>query len=340
MVTQKSRLTLCIVTPALANANNGNWQTSKRWARILGGSYQVKLIPHWPHAQVSHADALIALHARRSAQSIAAWASQKPSSPLIVALTGTDLYRDIADDPQAQHSLQVAHRLIVLQEAATQELPEAFRPKTRVLFQSSTSRQTISKTRQHLRIVVAGHLRSEKSPQTVFHIARALEPANDILIDHIGDALEPQWAEAAIATSAVCPHYRWLGGLPHSAVRRHIQRAHLLLHPSQMEGGAHVIMEAITSGTPVLASGVAGNVGMLGAQYTGYFDWNNTAQAIALLRQCRHSLNMAPEDPKNLLAQLTAQCHQRAPLFAPAQEAWALQSLVAQTLASVSKNNP
>ena len=324
----------------MADANNGNWQTAQRWARMLGRSYQVRLVSHWPHAQVPHANALIALHARRSAPSIDAWAAQKPNSPLIVALTGTDLYRDIADDPQAQHSLRVAHRLIVLQEAAPQALPEAFRSKTRVLFQSCSPRQIVSKTRRHLRVVVVGHLRSEKSPQTVFDIARALHPADDVLIDHIGDALEPQWAEAANDTSSTCPHYRWLGGLKHSEARRHIQRAHLLLHTSQMEGGAHVIMEAITSGTPVLASCVAGNVGMLGNEYTGYFDWNNAAQATALLRLCKHSLTMAFDDPNNLLAQLTAQCHQRAALFAPAHEAWALQTLVAQALASVPQNNP
>ena len=66
---------------------------------------------------------------------------------------------------------------------------------------------------------------------------------------------------------AVCPNYRWLGALPHEATRRHIQQAHLMIHTSRMEGGAHVIIEAVVSGTPVLASRIDGNIGMLGDDF-------------------------------------------------------------------------
>ena len=125
-----------------------------------------------------------------------------------------------------------------------------------------------------------------------------------------------------------------LGGLSHARTRLHIQRAHLLLHTSQMEGGAHVIMEAITSGTPVLASDVPGNIGMLGSNYMGYFAWNNSAQATAQLRQCRQSLGLAQNDTNNLLAQLIAQCTQRAPLFSPQVEAASLHAIVAKVFAS------
>ena len=54
-----------------------------------------------------------------------------------------------------------------------------------------------------------------------------------------------------------------------------------------MEGGAHVVMEAVRSGTPVLASRVAGNVGMLGADYAGYFEHGDAAALAALLERCR-----------------------------------------------------
>lgn len=325
---------VCIVTPALADANNGNWQTARRWARILGAAYRVSLVPAWPHAGASAPDVLLALHARRSAPSIAAWAEQYPHRPLLVALTGTDLYRDIAHDPNAQHALAVAHQLIVLQEAGPMQLPEGLRHKCQVVFQSSTSRQTLRKTTQHLRVVVVGHLREEKSPHTVFEVARALQADEGIHIQHIGVALDPALGQAAHNTAQQCAHYQWVGGLSHAQARQAIQRAHVLLHPSQMEGGAHVVMEAITSGTAVVASHVPGNVGMLGPKYAGYFPWNHAKAATALLRQCRHSLGMDLYSPHNLLAQLTAQCQQRAPLFTPAHEALALQTLVAKALAS------
>ena len=336
----KTRSRVCIVTPALADANNGNWQTARRWASMLGQTYRVNLVPAWPHPGVDAPDVLLALHARRSAASIAAWAQRYPQRPLLVALTGTDLYRDIAHDSSAQHALTVAHQLIVLQEAGPQQLPHAHQHKCSVVFQSSTSRKPLVKTRHHLNVVVVGHLREEKSPHTVFEVARHLKAQDGIHIKHIGDALEPALGQAAQDTAQLCPHYQWVGGLSHSQTRQAIQRAHVLLHPSQMEGGAHVVMEAITSGTPVLASHVAGNVGMLGPEYGGYFPWNDSSAATALLRQCRHSLDMDLHNPHNLLTQLTAQCEQRAPLFAPVREALALQTLVARALASVPQHNP
>jgi glycosyltransferase involved in cell wall biosynthesis len=112
--------------------------------------------------------------------------------------------------------------------------------------------------------------RGEIAGDPVRRRASAGRPA-DIRIDHIGEALDPALGAAAQATMAAVPNYRWLGGLPHEEVRRRIQRAHVLIHCSRMEGGAHVIMEAVASGTPVLASRIDGNVGMLGADYGGYF---------------------------------------------------------------------
>jgi putative glycosyltransferase (TIGR04348 family) len=308
-----SKPSLCIVTPALADANNGNWQTARRWAQLLTGHYRVRLAREWTGQAEGDAgaDLLLALHARRSAASVAAWARERPGQGLVVALTGTDLYRDIRTDAAAQRSLALAQRLIVLQEQGPLALPEPLRAKCRVVFQSSTPRATLPKTTHHLRAVVVGHLRAEKSPQTVWAAARALSPEEGIRIDHLGNALDPELGDAARQTEADCPHYRWLGGVSHTSARSRIQRAHLLLHPSEMEGGAHVIMEAVLSGTPVLASRVAGNVGMLGADYAVYFPAGDASAMLGLLRACRADLGA----PASTLARLQAQCAVRAPLF-------------------------
>ena len=63
---------------------------------------------------------MLALHARRSHPSIKALPAEKP---LVVALTGTDVYRDIHESAEARESLELAHRLIVLQPKAAEELP-------------------------------------------------------------------------------------------------------------------------------------------------------------------------------------------------------------------------
>ncbi|MEQ1657988.1 MAG: selenoneine biosynthesis selenosugar synthase SenB, partial [Hylemonella sp.] len=298
-----------IASPALADANNGNWQTAWRWSRLLAGHYRTQIVKTWQPGEHPGAVALLALHARRTAPTIAAWAAAHPGRGLAVVLTGTDLYRDIHEDAAAKRSLALAQQLVVLQEEGPKELPPPYRAKTRVLFQSTTTRQPLAKTGQHLRAVMVGHLREEKSPQTLYAAARLLRERHDIHLDHIGDALDPALGLQARATMAECPNYRWLGGLDHEATRRRIQRAHLLVHCSRMEGGAHVLMEAVCSGTPVLASRIPGNVGMLGADYPGYFPWGDAAALAALLLGCREDMDSGASK----VSALQAKCALRAP---------------------------
>ncbi len=311
-----------IVTPALADANNGNWQTARRWQQLLAQTHAVRLVKDWPDRDAARDQVMLALHARRSAPAIAAWSQANPGRGLAVVLTGTDLYQDIHQDASAQASLARAQRLVVLQSMGVDALPPVYRTQARVIHQSTTARQPLTKTGRHLRVVMVGHLRAVKSPQTLMQAARLLAHRSDIRIDHIGDALEGDWAAQARATQAEVPTYRWLGPLPHARTRQAIQRAHVLVHTSAMEGGAHVIMEAVRSGTPVLASRVDGNVGMLGADYAGYFDHGDARQLARLLEQCR-------EQPGGgLLARLRAQCEARAPLFTPEAERLGLLQLL------------
>jgi len=272
---------------------------------------------------------MLALHARRSANAIAAWAQDHGSRGLAVILTGTDLYGDILSDVRAQRSLDLAARLVVLQEFGLDALPSRVRPKARVIYQSTTARQALPKTSRHLVAVMVGHLRPVKSPETLFEAARLLKGRDDIRIRHIGEASDARWTSLAEATARDCPNYRWLGGMPHAATRRAIQRSHVLVHPSAMEGGAHVIMEAVRSGTPVLASKVPGNVGMLGDDYEGYFAHGDAAQLAAQLARCQDEQRQFADDPGLAwLARLRAQCDRRAPLFAPEAERAALLQLL------------
>ncbi|MDP1743137.1 MAG: selenoneine biosynthesis selenosugar synthase SenB [Polaromonas sp.] len=329
------RTRVVIVSPALADANNGNWQTARRWQQMLA-PHAVRIVREWPDAAASAQDqVLLALHARRSAASIAAWSAAHGPAGLGVVLTGTDLYRDIHNNDAARQSLALAQRLVVLQDLGPEALPAPLRPKVRVIFQSTTARQTLVKSPRFLRALMVGHLRDEKSPQTLFEAARLLAGEPTLLIDHIGEGLDPELGEQARATAAACPNYRWLGGQVHEATRRRIQRAHVLVHTSRMEGGAHVIMEAVRSGTPVVASRIAGNVGMLGKDYAGYFEWGDAAALAALLQRCHDS-----PGPQGLLARLGAQCARRAPLFDPAAERSALLQLVQELLPASADTPP
>jgi putative glycosyltransferase (TIGR04348 family) len=347
------RPSVVIVSPALAAANNGNWQTARRWRNLLHPHYRSRITLHWPDEDCAGDDFMLALHARRSAAAIQAWAQAKGGQRLAVVLTGTDLYQDIRQDALAQRSLELAGRLVVLQELGVEALPAGHRNKARVIYQSTAARQALVKSDRQLRAVMVGHLRAVKSPETLFEAARLLGHRTDIRIDHIGAASEAQWADLARATERECPSYRWLGEMPHARVRQAIQRAHVLVHTSAMEGGAHVVMEAVRSATPVLASRVPGNVGMVGPDYEGYFEHGQAGQLADLLERCRAGQASSAAAPpqgaraspggsagalassvgvispaSSLLERLRAQCAVRAPLFtAEAERAGLLELL-------------
>ncbi len=319
---------MVIVSPALAEANNGNWRTAHRWLGLLQDRHAVRIIAQWPDADARGDRVMLALHARRSAPAVQAWCEERGPASLGLVLTGTDLYPDLQRDRAAMQSAEQARRLVLLQAQGPAALPPHLRDKARVIYQSATASRPVPKPRRRLRAVMVGHLRDVKSPQTLFEAARLLGPREDIRIDHIGDADEA-WAAQARATEADCPSYRWLGPVHHATARRAIAKAHVLVHTSRVEGGAHVVMEAICSGTPVLASRIPGNVGLLGDDYDGYFAHGDAAALAQLLATCRAQQSRPADDPAAaLLIRLRAQCDRRAPLFHPEAERAALLQLV------------
>lgn len=321
-----------IVSPATARENNGNWQTASRWAHILRARYQVAIGAGFGAgsgagsgaetcAGANAPDMLVALHARRSAASIEAFARACPARPCVVVLTGTDLYRDLAVSAQARASLDYATALVVLQEDGLGQLEPRLRAKTHVIYQSASAMQQPSHglNRRHYDVCMTGHLRHEKDPYT-FMRASTLVTSPKARLLHIGAALESSLGQAATATAAVNSRYQWLGALPHSSARQRLARSHVMAICSLMEGGANVIIEAVTCGVPVLASDISGNRGMLGANYAGYFP---VGDAAALARLIDRSI-----DQPDFYALLERQCAERAPLFAPAAERASLLDLV------------
>jgi putative glycosyltransferase (TIGR04348 family) len=266
------------------------------------------------------ADALIALHARRSAESIAHFSADAPDRAIAVMLTGTDLYRDLPTSAEAQASLDHADRIVVLQEDAPNLLAPRWRAKAEVIYQSARHLAAGAKARGRLECVALGHLREEKDPATLFRAVELLPASLPISVRHIGAALDESLGAQARALQQRESRYRYLGALPHGLARCALKAAHLLVHPSRMEGGANAIVEAVTCGTPVLASRVSGNVGMLGADYAGYFEAGDAHDLAARLVRCL-------EDP-GYVGALAAQCRRRQALFRPEAEARAVRRLV------------
>lgn len=314
------RKRIVIVSPAMARENNGNWQTASRWARFLRASYEVEIAGNWQPGAAAP-DLLIALHARRSAAALGAFTSACPGRPSVLVLTGTDLYRDIVEDPEARASLERARALVLLQPAGLAQLSPDLHAKARIIYQSAPSLRPHARSTapRHAQVCMVGHLRDEKDPLTFIRAAGLVtHPAARLL--HIGGALDPALGQAALDAQAANPRYRWLGALPHATARQRLKRCHAMAITSRMEGGANVIIEAVTSGVPVLASDINGNRGMLGDDYAGYFP---PGDAAALARLIDRSL--AEPQFETLLQQ---QCAARAALFLPGAEQAALRDLV------------
>ena len=270
------------------------------------------------------ADVLIALHARRSAASVANFHARHPDRPIVVVLTGTDLYKDLPDSIEAARSLDMARRIVVLQEDAQRVLDPRWRKRSTVIVQSANPLKAGRKARDRLDLVAVGHLRAEKDPRTLFG-AMAQVPADlPVVLRHVGAALDEDLGREARALARKDPRYRYLGGLPHGITRTLMKNAHFLVHPSVVEGGANVVIEAVTAATPVLASRISGNVGLLGTGYGGYFQPRDATGLASLIVE-------AWED-KAFRAELQRQCAARRPLFTPAAEARALRQLVTDLL--------
>src|SRR6267142_2327349 len=201
---------LFIVTPAGKGLRNGNRHTALRWATLLREKgHRVRIDIEW---KGEPCDALIGLHARRSHESIARFHAS--GKPLVVTLTGTDLYRDLPDSAEARESLELAHRLIVLQDAALAELDPSVRDKARVVYQSADPRLVQRPPKAPFRIAVVAHLRAEKDPLRAV-AALAHLPAEAMEVVQVGVALDEWFGKEAQVWATREPRYRLLGSLPH-----------------------------------------------------------------------------------------------------------------------------
>ena len=311
---------IALITPYGREHRNGNWHTAARWARFLReAGHSVRVQVDWDGRS---ADLMLALHARRSFASIRAFAERDPTRPLVVALTGTDLYRDIHEDRDAQHALELAHRLIVLQPRGVDELPTHLAARTRVIYQSAPDIARRTSSVHTFEVVVIGHLRAEKDPFRAALATAYLPEHSRTRVTHFGRALSEDMAQTAELAQRKLPRWQWQGEVPHRTVLTRLARADLMVISSVMEGGANAICEALAADVPVIASHMPGNVGMLGEDYPGYFPVGNERQLARLLSRA--------ETDADFYAELVRLGRARRELMRPEQEASRLRQAIAE----------
>jgi putative glycosyltransferase (TIGR04348 family) len=275
---------IAVITPVPAQSRQGNRVTALRWTRLLKTlGHRVTLAQQYDERPY---DCMVALHARRSYAVIERFHTLYPERPLLVVLTGTDLYGDIRTSPEAQRSLELATRLILLQPKGIAELPAHLHAKARVIYQSVPSPSyKLSKAQNTFDICVLGHLREVKDPFRTALASRCLPAASRVRVLHVGKALSPDMAAQAQVEMRENPRYHWLGELPRWRALRVLARSHAMVLSSLSEGGANVISEALAMRTPILASYIAGSIGLLGEEYPGYFPVQDTAALARLLEK-------------------------------------------------------
>lgn len=327
------------MTPAPARSRYGNRVTALRWAGILRSAGHLVSIKQAYEGEPF--ELLIALHAHRSFDSITRFHHEHPHTPIVVALTGTDLYGDLGRSSRAHQSLELAKRIVALQPKALSMLRPQLREKTRVIYQSvaavnNTARKkkvhasgpdsrssssvhrarSLSSRARTFEVCVIGHLRPVKDPFRAAMASRLLPASSRVRVIQVGGAMTEQAAVRARAEMKRNPRYCWVGEQPAWRVRRILERSHVFVLSSRMEGGANALGEAIVIGTPVLASRIPGSVGIIGDGYPGYFEIGDTSGLARLMTRA--------ETDEAFLAKLMKHCNRLVPLFDPAREeaAW------------------
>lgn len=285
----KSRvIRILIVTPAREGSTKGNRITAQRWAHIIQSlGHQVQVAEEFTGGGF---DVLIALHARKSAESIAKFRESFLSRPIIVALTGTDLNCDLGRSRLVDRSLQLADRIVHLEPKGVDRLDPEIRRKSRVIFQSSQpSTSPPAKLTRFFEVSVVGHLRPVKDPFRAALAARRLSASSRVRVVHLGGALTINMERQALQEMSRNPRYRWLGPVPHRECQRRLARSRITVLSSESEGGSVVIAEAIVNNVPILASRIDANIGMLESNYPGYFDYQDTQSLADLISKAETS---------------------------------------------------
>jgi putative glycosyltransferase (TIGR04348 family) len=292
--------------------------TALRWQRFLEElGYSVGVTESWSGGD---AGLLIALHAYRSHQSIVEFKKKYPNRHIVLILTGTDLYRDMENHSEVIQSMEMADQLITLQSSALDSIPASLRYKAQVIYQSVEIDINNSLTKEDFLVSIIGHLREEKDP---FCIARSLPllPADSkITVRHLGQAMNSEMKDLARHFNATIDRYQWIGEVSHADALRMISQSRLMVISSRMEGGAHVVSEAIALGIPVIASDIPGNRGLLGEDYPAYYPVANESALANLLYRS--------ETMPTFYASLQKYIDLRKELIKPAREKQSIQELV------------
>ncbi len=309
---------IAIATPAPPGTTRGNRRTALRYAAIFRAlGHTVHIVERWTRGD--H-DLLVALHAGKSRDSIRAFERARPGRPIVLVLTGTDVYGGL--DARARASLAAATRVVTLQSKALRELDRASRAKAISILQAAEAAPRKSKgKRASFRVVSLGHLRAVKDPFVLADACALLPVTSKIAAIHAGEALDEPHRREARRRSARGSRWKWTGPCRHGCALKLLASADLFVQTSIAEGGSIALAEAIVTGVPVLVTRISAAIGMLGSRHPGFFAVGDASGLARLL--------VRAETDATFRARLERESRRRAPRFAPERELAAWRRLLA-----------
>jgi glycosyltransferase involved in cell wall biosynthesis len=216
--------------------------------------------------------------------------------------------------------MEMADQLVALQSAAVDSVPAHLRHKVQVIYQSVAMDIRDSAAKDDFLVSVIGHLRKEKDPFCVVRSLALLPTDSKITVKHLGQAMNSQMQDQATNFNSTIDRYQWIGEVSHADALRVLSQSRLMVISSRMEGGAHVVSEAIALGIPVIASDIPGNRGLLGEDYPAYYPVGDEAALATLLYRA--------EKMPTFYASLQKHIILRRELIRPAREKQSIQELV------------
>ncbi|MFN2361353.1 MAG: selenoneine biosynthesis selenosugar synthase SenB [Marinobacter sp.] len=324
-------MNITLITPAPPGSRAGNRATAERWGRLLEqAGHQVAIVTEY-HGEPCNL--LIALHAWRSHEAVVHFREVHPATPLIVVLTGTDIYLHQHQFPGVTHeSMALADCLVGLHHRVGQDIPVRFAHKLTTVLQSADKPANSPGPKNGFDICVIGHLRDEKDPLRAALAARQLPGTSTIYVINAGKAHSQEWEQKARAEQQTNPRFEWLGEVDKPVIHQLMNRCRAMVISSVMEGGANVVSEACRAGLPVIASDISGNVGLLGDDYPGYFPLGDETELARLLQRAEQS--------PDFLGDLEGRVNQLARLFTPQSEQAALLAAIERAVTGRASLSP
>jgi glycosyltransferase involved in cell wall biosynthesis len=218
--------------------------------------------------------------------------------------------------------MAMADQIVTLQAQALELIPLKYRSKASVIYQSMPALKRQCPPKNSFLVSIISHLRPEKDPFCIVRALSSIPAQSRLRVVHIGQVIDQDMAIQAQNAMSSEKRYQWLGKLTHAQTMRWLTRSHLMVISSLMEGGAHVVSEAASIGIPIIASKIAGNIGLLGSDYEGYFPVQDDQQLAKRI--------LLAESDQSFYQQLTEQVQDRQILFKPDVEQSAITALIAK----------